>query len=63
MLPAANSCSSGFHRWVRAAVDQRDARPALAAERVAEPRRELQPARSAADDYNLVHRLALNTFR
>ena len=51
MLPAATSCSMRLPEMRARAVDQRDLAPCLRLpERVAEPGRELEPARAAADD-------------
>ena len=65
MLPAAISCSSGFHRWVRAFVDKRHVGPFATAQLVAEPGRELQPAGAAADDDDVMRigRFAHHGFR
>jgi hypothetical protein len=60
MLPAATSCSSGFHRCARALVDQLDLRLAAFANPVAELGGELQAARPSADDDYLVERGLVN---
>ena len=54
MLPAAISCSLGFQTCVRLLVDQRDVGRAALAQRVAEPRGQLEPAGAAADDDDAV---------
>ena len=54
MLPAAISCSLGFHTCERRLVDQRDLGAAAPAELVAQARGQLQAARTAADDDDAV---------
>ena len=50
MLPAATSCSSGFHKCVRMRSTSVIIARCFAAERIAEPGREFEPAGAAADD-------------